>query len=542
MKILFLLLTLSLQAHGHIFYLMKQGEVKNAIQEYRQYYPEHDFTVLRQMALTLLQSSAHAREGEGQLLGLFGAGVTESPALIPLIRTSLESRYPEVQMAAINLLARFDHDAAPSLLKKTLGSPLLPIRAEALYQLALMHDPGTVGHLESLMAKVPGELKPLFPQLFGLIGSRDADRVLHRFLADSDPLVRRAAIVTLAEHGRDDYLETIRSLSKQIHPLQQEVCAVALGLLQDSSSISHLEQLIYSGHSNVRVAAMIALYKLGRKGVHFQLENLALEGDPFAIFALRKMEESEPILKRFLKSPSLIQRINATCALLEQRSQAAAPHLTEILIEDTRDLGFLVQPSMGGGLQAIRPIASLTVQAKKDPALAEVSRSLRETLLVQALELPEKSFLSIAKTLFKKEQNDLVPLLVTLLQSLGTEEAYHLLEKGAQQPGSPLIRNYCNLALFRSEREGPWEENLHEWIRQKREHELFQLRPLLSWDQRREPFSLTPEETSRLLIESFEALANRHDLIAVEALLDALQEGNQQNIYPLAGLLFRITE
>jgi hypothetical protein len=537
-----ILLSAQLFASGHVLHLMSKGDVVGAVQEYRTDVVEasgHDFEMLQQMALVMLEG-ASVREGEEQMLAMFGAGVTQTSAAIPIFRNGISSQHPEVQAAAINFLARLDHDNANDLLKRTLASPFLLIRLEALFQLAQRRDPDTVGQLESLMVKVPPELYPLFPQLFAMVGTTDADTVLRRMLADRDPLVRRATILALTNQGRDDFLPDIRRLSLQLDPLQQEVCAAALGRLQDTSSQERLDELSYSPHPTVRVAALQALYRTGREAARFHLEALAREGDPYALFALGEVEGSD--LSPFLRSRHPAIRINATAAMLAQKDPRCLTGLREILVTDSRDLGFVLHHSPGGALSALRPLSSLHQRLEENPGIVEMSLALREALLAQALEMPGDAFLTIAKELFEEEQNDLIPALVAMLEAQGTEEAYALLEVQTRRVGAPLIRDYCNLALFRAGREGPYEENLHNWIRRQRKSEIFQLRPMLSFDQRSDGYTLTPEETSRLLIESFEALGARQDEIAVDCLLDAIEHGAHQNWAPLAGLLYRLAE
>ena len=50
--------------------------------------------------------------------------------------------------------------------------------------------------------------------------------------------------------------------------------------------------------------------------------------------------------------------------------------------------------------------------------LSALSMHLREVLLKESLELPEKDFLRLAAHIFDSKQNDLIPLLVSLLQNL----------------------------------------------------------------------------------------------------------------------------
>ena len=110
--------------------------------------------------------------------------------------------------------------------------------------------------------------------------------------------------------------------------------------------------------------------------------------------------------------------------------------------------------------------------------------------------------------------------------------------------GSPLIRDYCHLSLYRLKQEGPYAEYINHWIRNLTQQELIQLRPLLPWKYRLEQsdYTLSPEETSHLLIETFVAIANRRDAKSIAFLLEAIETGNPINRYALMGLLMRATE
>ena len=167
---------------------------------------------------------------------------------------------------------------------------------------------------------------------------------------------------------------------------------------------------------------------------------------------------------------------------------------------------------------------------------------MREAALVQALNLPEKDFLELADTIFSYRQNDLVPILATLLENLRTPAAIALLKKHREQLGAPLIRNYCNLALFKMSEPGPYAEALQNWIESQQDYNLIQFRPFLTLDMRgvdESQYHLTPQDTSRLLIDSFQAFAEARDERGIDVLLHAIQYGNQKNKYALAGLLMR---
>ena len=52
-------------------------------------------------------------------------------------------------------------------------------------------------------------------------------------------------------------------------------------------------------------------------------------------------------------------------------------------------------------------------------------------------------------------------------------------------------------------------------------------------------FTLTPKETSRLLIEAYETLAESHEMEGIDLLIEAIRLGHKKNRYALAGLLLK---
>ena len=82
--------------------------------------------------------------------------------------------------------------------------------------------------------------------------------------------------------------------------------------------------------------------------------------------------------------------------------------------------------------------------------------------------------------------------------------------------------------------EGPYEERVQKWIEEAKMHELVQFRPPLPWHLRKN-YELTPEETTRLLLESYAALAGTKN--GIDILLNGLKYGHPNNRFALAGLL-----
>ena len=196
---------------------------------------------------------------------------------------------------------------------------------------------------------------------------------------------------------------------------------------------------------------------------------------------------------------------------------------------------------MGRSLTAIKVIPSADLRAEDPHVDLTYSLAIREHVLREAMHLPEPQFLLLARSIFKKNQNDLVPTTIALLENLQTDGAKEVLKEGAANLSSPLIRNYCHLALYRLKEPGPYEETICRWVMQQKEVELIRLRPMLPWKFRHDidDHSLTPEETSKLLIDSFMTIASKREEKNIAFLIEAIQHTNPLN---LMGLLMRATE
>ena len=107
-----------------------------------------------------------------------------------------------------------------------------------------------------------------------------------------------------------------------------------------------------------------------------------------------------------------------------------------------------------------------------------------------------------------------------------------------------MIRQYCNLTLFKLKEPGPYENLIKEWITTNMSQALFLLKAPEK-DLARENGStshLTPDETSKLLIDSIEALARTQSKLSIDLLIESIKQGNPKNRYALAGLLLRVIQ
>lgn len=531
----------------HSLYLMQQGQIEASIEKYREYSDlkgRHDFEVLQQMGLILLQKGIQSQDNQTFMMTLFGAGLSGSLGALDILERGISHPDPQMQLLALHFIAKFDDDRTAEIFNRAMSSDYLAIRMEAAFYMAQTKHPHAVGQIEGLMYRLPPVFKPFFPSLFALLGTNDATHALRRLIDDPDPQTRVESILHVARLGRDDFLPMLRKKLTHTHIAELEAAAFAIGALRDSHSTPRLRKLALSPTDSVRLAASLALFQLGDRAYVPTVVRLAKQSNLFAIAALGAISETEETLASLVRSDDLQVRINAAIALLQRRDSRCLDALGEILISDARDLAFHPFNSVGRTLSAIKAVPSAELRAK-DPTLnLSYSQAMREHLLREAVHLLEDDFLRLAKRIFIRGQNDLVPTTIGLLENLRTEKAIALLKEGAEKVACPLIRDYCHLALFRLEQEGPYEEHVNHWVMNQKESQLIQLRQLLPWKYRLEQtdYTLTPEETSQLLIESFLSIASKRDEKSIAFLLDAIQHGNPHNRYALMGLLMKATE
>lgn len=532
---------------GHILFLVRKGQETQAFTAYKQLVEStstHHFDLLHQIGLALLDQGSRQSDPEMQLMAIFGASVSLDDEVYYILEEGLKKQHPQIQLVALNALAKMQNDRADRALLRALSAEHPLIRLEALSMLCQKKHPQASTQAESLMVKVPKVLIPLFPQLFASIGDDHANKVLRRLLSDSSEDIRVAAILSVAEQKRDDFLPQIRQLITQFNFSQQEVCAKALGIFHDEKSKQKLERLRRSQYTCVSLAANEALVRFGDETALDVIKKRAGEGDLFAIRVLGSFEGTESTLLPLLDSADIQVRINATISLLEREDPRCIKGLNEILIHDKRDLGFSKTTSPGGAFTHWKANSSAGQIFQEEASLLADHLELRETLLTKTRQLSEKNFLEVANLIFSQRQQELVPKTIALLIELQTNDAILLLKKYQQHLGAPLVRHYCNLALYKLNEEGPYEAQLKEWVKNQKKAGLFQFRPLVSWEKLGDNYSreLTPEETSNLLIQAYEIFTFRQDKEGLEILLEAIQNGNPKNKYVLAGILVRATQ
>lgn len=519
-------------------------DYKTSIALYRDYQKtlgRHDFEVLQQLASGWIEQSARSPQPEKQILGIFGFGVAGMNAPPDILSQAIESPDGHLQMVCLQFLGKMQEDYADTLLNKAMSSPFFPIRLEAAYLLAQRKARSATGQIESLMYRLPTPMRYFFPEFFALIGTSEAIHILRELMDDSFPPTKTGAILSAAKYGRDDLLPPIRAAATHLNNAEQEACAAALGYLKDMRSIKKLKKLATHSSTQVQLAALYSLFLLGDPLASSKIAKEAEVENVFAINLLADMPEQKETLAPLLNSANRQVRFNAAMVLLKHKDVRSLPALLEFLIRDSKDLGFSPQTSVGGSLRAWKVISSLQQHAEESFFdIQALTIALKEQILTEAVELPEPYFIRLAEHIFATRQNELVPIIISLLETLRTPGAITLLKRYSQAAGAPLIRTYCNLSLFRQQEKGPYEEAIKNFAKQNQSKELIRLREPLPWHMRlNDQYHLAPEENSALLIYTYEALSNNQDGEGIDILLQAIENGHPHNLPVLAGILLQ---
>ncbi|MDP1879406.1 MAG: HEAT repeat domain-containing protein [Parachlamydiaceae bacterium] len=530
---------------GHLLFLVQQGEHEKALKLYQTFFQsegKHDFELLHQIGLGIIINGAKQNDPESQLLSLFGASVSANEEVYSILEESLNSKYPQIQLVALASLAQFQDSRADKALLNAIRSRNPLIRFEAAHFLCKKKHPMAVSQTESLMYKMPSSLWPFFVPLFAMLDDPHSTRILVKLLNHPSKNIRLAAAICAAQYQRDDLVPYLRKILAQQDIAIQEAVAFSLGKLKDELSIEKLNILAASSYPTVSLAAHYALYQLGQDHSVDSIEQGVKKGDLYAIYLMGKIpNRSESLLELSTHTDRQV-RLNVMIALLKQHHPKGAELAEEFIVKDQNDWGFTSLKSPGKSMTVWKVTPSANQIFKEDLSAYMEHLKFKEKILNKLKETSESQLIRIAHLIFAKQQNDLIAMTVEILQNLETAEAIDCLKEHQQQLGAPLVRHYCNLALFCLQEPGPYQERLQEWVKKQSQTEFIRFKDFDLWKMGEDSYSLTPEETSKLLIQSCQALAQRQDAAGVETLVEIMAEGHSKNRFALAGLLIRASQ
>lgn len=520
---------------AQILFKMRQGALEQAVSSYKAYKTEkgdHDFALLQQMALAIIQDSSRKSNHDLQLLSLWAASFSLNTKLLPLLAAGLQKEDPRDVLATVFFLMGFPDDQAVSLVRKELNSPWLPIQAVSAEFLIQKKEKGVLEIVARWLDRLDPRAYPLFVPLFAASEERFATCWMKKFLHSPHADTRLVALLEIGKQGRDDLLDEVRQAAKTGNVQEKEAAALALGALGDSVSIPLLKDLAAGRDVATKLAASYSLFKLGQKEFELMIRAAAEQGNLFAIILLGHMKTGEDLLERLSKSSDLNIQANATIALLEEKKTAALPALLALLHPNLKNLALVAVASPGQSLMAWQMKAQITLKDQMVTILP------RQKLIAEASVLPEKEFLEFAKQAILFEDKETVP---ALIWSVKNSDKQFLLDQ-LERPGAPLARSWATLALYSLKEKGPYAEHVYGWFIDMKKLAIVSVtQPSL--DSSLDNFhQMTKRDSCELLLAALDCLVNTRDHAAIDAILDALIGGNPLNRPVLASLLLRLSE
>lgn len=529
---------------ARLLYLMHHQKPKEAFTLYLESIQglQHDYALLQKMAKVLLHEGAKNPDPEIQLMCLVAFSISSEPSLHFLLRQSLDpKKEPQLQLATVSILGKMQDDRANELLKKALASPYLLLRLEAIYHLAKNQVAEVFEPMQSLFAKCPPEALPLFAQIAVELDDAQNDRFIRQLLSHQNVHLRVEMLKEIRKHKLDHFTDQIVKLASESQVSQQEAAFLTLAVLQNSCDLDFLERGRLHAQPEVSLAALVALASKSDKSALLEIQERAKKEELFAFDALATLEDlsSAKIFRNFLENSSSSDiKLNALCSLLRLKETCTVEQIAPFLLDDGRDLGYLVNTSPGGGFQFFRALSSAHQNDKNYPLLLEKTIALKQQLLIAFFENAEDQFLSLAKLILAHNQKELLPLTLQLLENIHNDEIYDYLYQQTIFSSSSFVRGYAALTLFRLEPNQVNTERLLRWIKAQINFSLIQVK-----QKKHELHSaLSYEETSQLFLESLEALVMQKSSAAIETLLYLIAHGNEKNRYALAGLLIKTAE
>lgn len=531
----------TLETHSSIYYFLQRRQFASAVWAYQQQAylaKQHDPVVIEKIATAILNEGIESSDINRKLIAYYSLIACNYIPTLQQLKSAMQTTHPGLQLAAIYLLKQHTGDRSEEVLRQGLLSPFPIIQLTTAYALAQKKFPKAYSLLESLLYKTPKALHIYFPEFFATLDTVESRRKVLHFINDGDEKIRIAAIISAMQHQIEEALPYLRNILTHTNPLEQEACLFGLSHMNDTASLSRMKSLSVSACEEVAISGSFALYSLGHHEYYTHIVKLAETENLFAIALLGKIPEAANSLYELLKNPNFTVRINAAFSLLQLRDNKCLPVIIEILQAACQGMNFCQVTSQGGCMHYIKPqaklptkIESLALKSKQD------STVILENLILQASELTETNFLSIANFLLESNYSSLIPLTVQLLENLQTPEAISLLESGVLKLGCPLIRGYSQIALFKLGKY-PLSRSFHQFLENSLRLNLVNYEEIRN-KKNIGVFTLQPEENLRLVLTCMQAIASESCESSLDILLEVTRNSHDLNRYILAGLLLQ---
>lgn len=508
-----------------VFFTKSLPETLSSIKQLQSYRTSPSYRMqLETLTADVFQKVALQGDLNTTIMTLFAASACHHPFSSILSQKLLHHPHPIVQLCAIQTLSGLNTKDSFAILIEALRSDYPFIRLEAAYQIAKKRTKDSFYHIDALSHKVPEELLVHMPELFALESSPASMKRLLQFLYSEDEELVIHTLLAIGKYHLHSFADRLL-LMKPSSPAVLEALAFALQAVDREESFTYLHEMLQCSDPCVQTQATVSLLFLGDYSCQDHLKKLTSEGNLFAIDALSELPSID-FLTYPINECSKIHSLNKAIAMLRQKDASCLPQVKQLLSQKEETL---LLPSFSTGFtRTYLDIEPLYLYEKEQrPFLQEQSLALKESLLVQALELHESAFIELATYLLDQQVIDLYPCLIELLVNKRSESAIQLLEKEQHRVGCPYNRAFATLALFSIGNQQE-ESRLAPILDFSRNVEEKSYRQPLPWaslstfleDSRKQQATTK----ARLYIETIEALAQSSSEQAIQTLIDELQK------------------
>lgn len=527
-----LLTCLLLSSDPQLHQFIHKGSFDEAIQRAFTLHQNDAFDALssEKLASSLIEKGLLSTKSEEVLLSLYAALICEKELELNKLDTLFTMDIPFLQHMVLSYLEKIELNTAYPLLKKALSSYDLSIRLHACQILANAGHKEGLAQLESLMYRLPQELRYIFADLFAQIGSKEAHTHLRTLLEDRLWTNRVAALLAVADFKQDGLVSYVKTSLSQTQPAEIEAAAYGIGALLDLGAQNKLEKLLTHPSKDVQLSSALALHRLGIvSGKEFILQE-AKTFNYFAINLLAELNLQSKDLEFLFSQNDINHRLNATFTLVKKRHPAGLLEAYSLL----KDLPPLL-PKYSPG----RTLISFKVERKKEVLeYAMAYRKQYAAILLQELLSypPEEADLYLIKLLQIKEWT---PLITAGLLDRGDEKAITLLKKISETPGNLYLRTQANLQLFTKKPSLHTKRKLIEYMQIVGKEQIVQFASAAHKEHRFSELFLepTPEERSMLFLNCAEALVNHKDKSVIDLFIHLLEKGHPTNRPLIASFL-----
>ena len=531
----------------------KQGSL--ALKKYYDHYKinsKHDLNLLNTIAEQILIQGSFSPDEYIQKSCILGANWSGSSNAIKILMNGALSNNPTIQLLTINSLDHCRSQSIRQILIKVMASEFLIIQLEAAYKLALLHDIQVIDHLQSIFNQIPSYIQKQLNKIFIHIDHKDAHAYIRKYFGDNDVITRAETAILVGIFQKDIFLPQLRNLVSRPNHIEQEAALFALGELHDQQSYKLIKKSLNSKHQNVKIAAAIALAKIGKED---EAKEVIIEGikqhDLCAIVALNFFSSlfSKNIIFTFIPYFSKEEKLNAYYVLLQHKitDENIINYINDFLILNESDLIASYSYSPGKTIFYIK--LNHQHHLNKDQNLGVLSTQYVKKNLVELIfQLPENHFFTISESILNNKKKYLIPLLSELLINKNTLKVQALLNESSQSPGFPLMRIYASLSLYKMTGDNKYKKILLEWLKSSAKETLIILEqkdiqsPAILNKNTHFSYSLDLEEKTHLFIKILETLLQNKNTEDIATLIELILYGHPKNLYLLTGLLIKSLE